>query len=398
MRTVLFVAPFPMKTTLAFATAVGALKNVRLIGIFQSPPANESSVFDHVMLVQNVFDLSELIKKVHTIRQAFGGIHRVLGVLEDLQVTLARVREHFDIPGMLPGVALNFRDKARMKTVLRGAGIPTARHASVNTVAEARAFAAEVGFPLVLKPPAGAGCRSTHRANDAQELVMGMRQISTRPVLIEEFLTGVEHSMETFTLGGVPRFYSFSRYYPTPLEVMENPWIQWVVLFPRVISSPIFTRARIQGFAAIQALGLGTGMTHMEWFERPDGSVAIGEIGARPPGAQIAPVTGRIHGFDAYEAWAELMVNHRFVGQQTRNTACAIVYLRGTGKGPIRQVTGLAEAQKKMGEWVVDVRLPKVGMPRSSSYEGDGYVVIEHPETEMVKQAAMTLLTTVKVI
>ena len=34
-------------------------------------------------------------------------------------------------------------------------------------------------------------------------------------------------------------------------------------------------------------LGLQTGMTHMEWFGRPDGSIAIGEIGARPPGAQI---------------------------------------------------------------------------------------------------------------
>ena len=40
--------------------------------------------------------------------------------------------------------------------------------------------------------------------------------------------------------------------------------------------------------AALRALGLETGLTHMEWFRRADGSPIVSEVGARPPGAIAA--------------------------------------------------------------------------------------------------------------
>ncbi len=58
----------------------------------------------------------------------FGGVDRLVGALEQLQVPLARVREQLGIPGMGVEVATTFRDKARMKDVLRAAGLPCARH------------------------------------------------------------------------------------------------------------------------------------------------------------------------------------------------------------------------------------------------------------------------------
>ena len=53
-----------------------------------------------------------------------GQVQRLLAVLEQLQVPLAQVREPLGIPGMDAATAGNFRDKARMKTVLRAAGVP----------------------------------------------------------------------------------------------------------------------------------------------------------------------------------------------------------------------------------------------------------------------------------
>jgi hypothetical protein len=170
-----------------------------------------------------------------------------------------------------------------------------------------------------------------------------------------------------------------------------------VILFPKQLDDPIFTQAQQVGFAAIQALGLDTAMTHMEWFQRRDGSVAIGEIGARPPGAQIAQMTGLIHRFDAEKAWAKLMVHDSFDLKVQREQAGAIVFLRGKGHGRIVSIDGLAEAQKKMGALVHDVSLPKVGALRSSSYEGDGWVMIMHDDTELVKKAALELIRTVRV-
>jgi hypothetical protein len=42
-----------------------------------------------------------------------------------------------------------------------------------------------------------------------------------------------EADCKTITIGGKVRFSSISRYYPSPLEVMETPWIKWVVILPR---------------------------------------------------------------------------------------------------------------------------------------------------------------------
>ncbi len=54
--------------------------------------------------------------------------------------------------------------------MLRAAGVPCARHRLADSAAAAASFAEEVGFPLVVKPPAGAGAKSTFRLDDANDL------------------------------------------------------------------------------------------------------------------------------------------------------------------------------------------------------------------------------------
>jgi biotin carboxylase len=91
--------------------------------------------------------------------------------------------------------AHNFRDKARMKTVLRDAGVPCARHALVGDHAAAESFVATVGFPLVVKPPAGAGGKSTFRLDNGADLARYLQRYPLRaesPTLFEEFVRGTE--------------------------------------------------------------------------------------------------------------------------------------------------------------------------------------------------------------
>ena len=76
----------------------------------------------------------------------------------------------------------------------------------VSTIEEAWKFIDQVGFPVVLKPPAGAGCKATYRISHPAALMNAFSEIPVRPILAEEFLHGVEYSMETFTLHGKPRF------------------------------------------------------------------------------------------------------------------------------------------------------------------------------------------------
>ena len=61
---------------------------------------------------------------------------------------------------------------------------------------------------------------------------------------------------------------------------------------------------RAAGHRALAALGMGTGLSHTEWFRRADGSIAISEVGARPPGAQFTTLMSYAHDVDFYRACA----------------------------------------------------------------------------------------------
>lgn len=401
MRNVVFAAPFPLETTLRFARAAARLDGVRLLGLVQEPPrGDDAKLFADVVTVGDGLDTEQLIAGARALERRHGRLHRVLGILEPLQVQLAHVRAALGVPGTTPHTAELFRDKARMKDELRRHGLPCARHKLIRTWGDAEAFVAEVGLPLVLKPPAGMGCKSTWRISSTDELRAALRALHAspeRPALAEEFLRGREYSFETITIGGAVRFQSCSRYYPTPLEVMETPWIQWVVVLPRDIDGPEFADARALGVKAIAALGLETGFTHMEWFRRDDGSLAIGEIAARPPGAHIVLANGYAHDADLYRAWARAVIDDAFDGPWQRKYAVGVAYLRGVGRGRVVAVRGVEKANALCGHMAVESRLPKVGAPRADSYEGDGYVVVRDPDVEQVKRAMTTIIETIQI-
>jgi hypothetical protein len=178
---------------------------------------------------------------------------------------------------------------------------------------------------------------------------------------------------------------------------METPWIQWVCALPRDISGPEWADARELGVRTVQALGLETGFTHMEWFRRDDGSLAIGEIAARPPGANIVRMTSFAHDADMYRAWARAVVDEAFDGPWERKYAVGCAFLRGVGRGRVLRVTGVERAQELVGKYVVEARLPQPGAQRSDSYEGDGHVIVKHPDTDVVHKAMQTIIETIQV-
>ena len=74
-----------------------------------------------------------------------------------------------------------------------------------------------------------------------------------------------------------------------------------------------------------------------------------------------------------------------------------IAFLRGQGSGRIRRVHGLDVVAREMGNLFVDVKLPSPGAMPASSYEGDGYIILRHPETVVVEKALTRLISVVRV-
>jgi phosphoribosylaminoimidazole carboxylase (NCAIR synthetase) len=398
-----FVAPFLLEATTRFVATAAALPDVRLAVITSEPADRLAPVLkerlDGHWRVDDALDPRQIAEAVTGLSRQIGPVERLVGALEQLQVPLAQVREALGIQGMDLQTALNVRDKARMKTVLRAAGVPCARHQLVTAPEEAVAFANEVGFPLVAKPPAGAGAQATYRLDDATALSSWLAAIPPHPDapgLLEEFLVGAEHTFDSITVGGQTVFSSVSDYLPPPLEVLRNPWIQWTVLLPREMSDPAYDGIWTVGPAALRALGVRDALTHMEWFRRPDGSVAVSEVGARPPGAQISSMLGYVHDVDFYRVWSELMLLGRFDPPE-RQYAAGTAYLRGQGRGRVRAVHGVEKLQSEIGHLVVEAKLPQPGQPASSSYEGEGYVIVRDPDTDVVRDALRRIVTGVRV-
>lgn len=400
-RNVVFVAPFPLETTMRFVRAVAKLDDVRLLGVVHdAPQGDDARLYHDVVRVTDPLSAKDISDAVEVLRRRHGQPDRILSILEVIQVQVAEARARFGVEGADPRTADLFRDKSRMKAALTAAGLPVARNRLLATARDAEEFAREAGFPMVLKPPAGMGAKATFRVRDLGELkraLAGMGASNASPVLAEEFLQGEEFSFETMTVNGQVRAHSISRYLPPCLEVLENPWIQWTCVLPRELEGPVYDGARAMGFAAVKALGLDTGMTHMEWFRRSDGTLVIGEIAQRPPGANITRMTGLAHDIDPYRAWARAVVDGAFDAPWERRYAVGCAFLRGMGEGRVASVTGVHETHEAIGQWVVEAKLPTVGAPKSDSYEGDGYVIVRDPSTDVVQRVIKKIIETVRV-
>jgi biotin carboxylase len=403
MPFVIFTAPWFTPGATQMLEAAASLPDVQLAVVAQDPLERLPHALQQRLVghwrVDDVLDSAQLEGAVRALTSRHGAPHRLFGAYEQLQQPLAEVRAALGIPGMRPEVATRFRDKSVMKDTLRAAGIPCAHHRLVTHADQAWQFVAEHGFPIVAKPPAGAGAKSTYRLDDAEalrDLIDRSTPGPDAPVLLEEFLLGSEHSFETMSIRGEAVWHSLTHYYPTPLEVVEHPWIQWCVVLPREIDEPAFDDIRDAGRRALTALGMDTGLTHMEWFRRRDGTLAISEVAARPPGAQITTMNSRAHEMDFVKAWTNVMIHEQFT-VPTRHYAVGTAFLRGQGEGRVRTVHGLDQVRREMGALVTDWRLPFEGQQPTGSYEGEGFIVLRHRETAVVADALKRLISVVRV-
>jgi predicted ATP-grasp superfamily ATP-dependent carboligase len=403
MTDVAFVAPFLAETTLRFVAALARLPETSVSLVSQDPservPAELRPLLTEFVQVRDALDVDVLLRAVEELRRRGRTVDLLLGTFEELQVPLGTVRDRLGLPGMGAESAENFRDKSRMKDVLRAHGLPCARHGLVRSPQEARDFVARAGLPVIAKPPAGSGSRGTFRIATDDELtglLETMPPSGERPLLMEEFVVGDEHSFDAMSLEGRVVWHSINHYFPSALEALREPWIQWCVLLPREPDDPGYEGIRSVAGRALEALGMTTGLSHMEWFRRPDGSVAISEVAARPPGARFVNLISWAHDFDLFRAWAEAVVYRRFT-PRPRPYAAGAAYLRGQGQGRVRAVRGLKEVAEELGSLVVEARMPREDQAPSGGYEGEGYVIVRHPDTEVVKDALRKIVTRVRV-
>src|SRR5262245_22764068 len=313
-------------------------------------------------------------------------IERVACLWEPLMVLAARIRERLGLPGMTVAETVPFRDKETMKQVLDKAGIRTPRHARADTVEQVLDAAERIGFPIIVKPIAGAGSADTHRVNDREELQRVLRQVRhVREVSVEEFIEAEEFTFDTVCANGQIVFYNICSYRPRPLIARQLEWISPQTVALRNPDVPYLAAGRRLGEAVLKAMNFRSGFTHMEWHLKADGEAVFGEIGARPPGAFTVDIMNYASDLDLFRGWAETELFGRFTQPIERRYNCASIFKRAQGQGRIQRIEGLGALLAEEGEWVVNVDLLPIGAQRRDWLQtliSDGMVVVRHPDLD----------------
>jgi biotin carboxylase len=358
-----------------------------VIGVGDQPAAALPERVRHALAayiqVRSLFDEQRCVDEL---RDQLRGrrIDRVESLWEPLMLLAAHLREALGVPGLDVAATVPFRDKEAMKRKLDAAGIRTPRHVAAASSAECWDAAERVGFPLILKPIAGAGSADTWRCDDRDDLRAVLPRIAHVPVVsVEEFVDGEEFTFDTVTIDGAIQYYNVAWYRPRPLIARTNEWISPQVVALRDPDAAELAGGVAMGRAVIGALGFESGFTHMEWYRKADGEVVFGEIGARPPGAHQVDQMNYACDFDVFREWARAVTARRFEARIERKYNVATIFKRAQGQGTIRAIGGVEEIFRKYGAAIAWNHLLPVGAPRRNwkqTLVSDGFLLVRHPE------------------
>ncbi|MBZ0269474.1 ATP-grasp domain-containing protein [bacterium] len=402
---VIFVEPAFPANQMEFVRALHAV-GARVTGIGERAVEALPDELKHQMIhyerVGNVTDEGEMAGAVRRI-QGHLAVDRMEATVEAHVLPVAKVREECGIPGTSVRTTWICRDKPTMKDVLREAGIATAQSVGANTADEAREFAKRVGYPVILKPRGGAGASGTYKADDDGELERAIDASGLargQSVAVEEFVEGHEGFYDTLTVGGEIAHDFVTHYFPNVLEAMRTRWIspQFVVT-NRIDTVDDYVQVREMGKRVIEAIGIDTAPTHMEWFFGPKG-LKFSEIGCRPPGVRAWDLYCAANEMDLYTEWALAVCHGRVSRRPSRRYSAGIVALRPECDGTISGYEGLEAIQRDYGEWIIDHHFPTAGTATQgvdAGYMANAWIRMRHPDFDELRNMLNRAGETVKV-
>jgi len=342
--------------------------------------------YEQVGSVVNEVQLLDAVQRC----QRRGSVDRLEATVEAHVMAAARVREACGIPGTSVRTAFLCRDKPAMKQALREAGVPCARSIGTDSITEARAFAEQVGYPLIVKPRDAAGASGTHKVHDGTELdhVLTLSGLGHGgSVALEEFVEGHEGFYDTVCHEGQIVHEFITHYYPNVLEAMRERWISPQFIATNRVEAPTYGELRELGVRVIAALGIESSPTHMEWFFGPKG-LRFSEIGCRPPGVGAWDLYCAGNEIDLYYEWARAIMGQPPAQRPSRRFAAGMIALRPDRDGAIVGYEGLDEIGHRYGGNFIDRHLPPPGTPTApieAGYMANAWMQMRHEDYDALR-------------
>ncbi|MEV5593650.1 ATP-grasp domain-containing protein [Streptomyces sp. NPDC052496] len=279
-------------------------------------------------------------------------ISHVVSPVEFSQAAGGYVRSTLGLPGLGYDAALGFSNKYVMKRRLREAGLPVTDFAQALSLDDVPEAADRVGWPCVVKPVFGGGCldivvlQSREHFDDfASSAQAGSLKASRHPLIVERYVPmDAEFHCDAVVHDGVVEFVAPSRYFTPLLGQIDN------------FSGSYFLHEGHPDFAplldlharTVQALGMRSGVTHLEVFKVSDGFL-VGEVACRPAGGGIPEALQLQYGIDIWQAFLDTSIGRRPQTTVRRRSGIVVNSDFPTRPGRITRIVSEAELAELPG-------------------------------------------------
>lgn len=247
-------------------------------------------------------------------------------------------------------------DKVAMRKRMKECGVPIPEFHEISKLSEFLDVAIKMPDQFILKPADNAASRGVilvdkNNKPDYEELYRYCTRYSrSGKTLVEEYMTGPEVSVESYTVNCEPHIITI-----TDKMVTELPF--FVELGHTEPSRlPIEQQEDIKKVAeaAIRAIGMRNGPNHTEIKVTPNGAKLV-EIAARLGGdfitSKLVPLST---GINMIECSFSTLLNEKVCYQSTLSKGSAIRFIQGK-KGVLSGVYGVEEARKMPGVQEVEL-------------------------------------------
>lgn len=322
--------------------------------------------------------------------------HKICGVLtvaaERAVRTVASIANSIGLPGLSLDAAEIATDKSLMREQFEKHGVPSPVSHKCWSLNEADTYARKIGFPVVIKPADNAGSRGVSLVESFENLSKAYNHALSHSqrglVLVEEFMPGVEISVELFVYKGKVYFLELSDKIRTPPPYL----LDTTVVFPSDQPDFIQSRACEVAQMAINATGIDMATVHMELMITKEG-VKVVELAARGAGFHVfTDMVPWVTGVDVVEQLIKMSVGE-VPDFTVRHHRGSVLKFPMTSPGLIKRIEGFEEAKKIKGISVLEfyVKPGDFVRPLTSGSDRIGHI-ISMAETrteslEIIKQA-----------
>jgi biotin carboxylase len=330
---------------------------------------------------------------------AISPIDAIVAVDDAGVIPAALAAEALGLPHNPPWAAAATRNKSVMRRALQAAEIPQPAFSLLESDADPSPAAAEVGYPLVVKPLSLSGSRGVIKVEgprDLEAVVERVRRIvaeacssPSEPLLMEEFVPGPEVAVEAILRGGELEILAvFDK--PDPLD---GPYFEETIyVTPSRLHPEVIEELERVTAAACRALGLVEGPIHAE-LRVGDGKVTLLETAAR----SIGGLCSRALKFGLMGVSLETLILRHAAGlppvQAAMGRASGVMMLPIPAAGTIGRVEGVELARAVPGITSVEITAPPGTylrpVPESDRYLGFLFAAGPTPEqvVEVLREA-----------